>query len=331
MELIQLPDGRTAPPEAVAGRSPADPSPDAQRQALAGLEPIRLEDEARFTAAAEAGAVISWSHFFPYLFFSGQPEAGHRLLHEFVDGSALVYRLETRKGKRRLSLLLAPFPFALPALRRARERMRAFGGAGEARIVRLQQSEALLVARQGFEIYRHSDEYIYDAEAVARLEGPGFATLRRKIARYAAGAASVRDYRPSDEPACRAILDGWRADLKAIGVKIGPYYRYTRTCLKESGDVSRHRLRGQVVEVEDGIGAFTFGGGITTTHASLFITVADRRHPGLAYFQRKCLIDALPGLRFFNDAHDSKRPGLAQMKRSFRPVRMHSLFGARRG
>lgn len=307
------------------------PAPDASEQALAGLAPISLADAARFIAAAETAKVISWSHYFPYLHFFGRNEADDRLLHEFVDNAALVYRLEARNGKPRLSLLLAPFPFSLPALQQARDRMHVFNGPGRARIIRLQESEALPVARQGFEITRHSDEYVYDAGAVAKLEGSKFATVRRKIARYAGGAATVREYQASDEPACRALLNAWRADLRSIGVRIGPYYRYGRTCLKDSEAFGRPRLVGQVIEVDGEVGAFSFGGGITSTHASVFITVADRRHPGLAYFQRKCLIDALPEFRFFNDAHDSQRPGLAQMKRSFRPAMMHSLFVARRG
>jgi hypothetical protein len=318
-------------PLADAGQTPGGSASGSAGQALSGLAPIGLADSERFATAAEDAQVISWSHFFPYLYFAGRPEKDHRLLHEFVDGAALVYRLENRRGKPRLSLLLAPFPFSLPALRQARDRMRAFNGPGEARIIRLQESEALPVARQGFEIYHHSDEYLYDGEAVARLHGAPFATVRRKIARYAGGSAVVRDYRAADEPACRALLDAWHADLGAVGVRVGPYYRYSRTCLGESNDFPSTRLIGQVIEVEGVIGAFTFGGCITTTHASIFITVADRQHPGLAYFQRKSLIDGLRNFRFFNDAHDSKRPGLAQMKRSFRPAAMHSLFGARQG
>ncbi len=301
-----------------------------QADALAGLGPIRLEDAPRLAAAAEAGGVVSWSHFFPYLHLSGRRTTGRRLLHEFVDDSALVYRVERRNGTERLTLLLAPFPFSLPALQRARERMRLFNGRWGARIIRMQQSEALLVAREGFEIHHHSDEYIYDADAVRRSAGSAFATLRRKIARYAA-TASVRPYQAEDEPACRALLDAWRAELREMGVIVGPYYRYTRTCLAEHDTLASSQLFSQVIEVEGEIAAFSFGGGITPTHASVFITVSDRRHPGLAYFQRKSLIESLSGYRYFNDFNDSNRAGLKQMKRSFRPAQMHGLFVARGG
>jgi hypothetical protein len=299
--------------------------------ALAGLAPIGLEDAGHFTAAAEAGKAVSWSHFFPYLHLSGRPASGRRLLHEFHGESALVYRVERKGEGERLSLLLAPFPFSLPALRHASERMRSFNGRRGARIVRMQQDEALRVARAGFEVRHHSDEYIYDADAVRSLQGSAFATLRRKIARYADGAAAVRPYRTADEPACRALLDAWRADLRQMGVIVGPYNRYTRACLAGHDGFAPTQLVGQVVEVEGEIAAFSFGGAITPTHASVFITVADRRHPGLAYFQRKSLIDGLSAYRHFNDFNDSKRAGLMQMKRSFRPAAMHSLFVAREG
>lgn len=325
--------------------TPSDPAPAAsdasdagndaigktQAEALVGLEPIRMEDAPRITAAAEAAGVVSWSHFFPYLYLSGRQTSSRRILHEFVEDSALVYRIERRNGKERLTLLLTPFPFSPAALQRARERMWLFNGRRGARIIRMQQSEALLVARAGFEIHHHSDEYIYDAEAVLQQQGSSFATLRRKIARYAGGIASVRPYQAGDEPACRALLDAWRTELREMGVKIGPYYRYTRACLAEHDTFATSQLVGQVVEVEGAVAAFSFGGGITTSHASIFITVSDRRHPGLAYFQRRSLIEGLSNYRYFNDFNDSNRTGLRQMKRSFRPVQMHSLFVARRG
>lgn len=333
MHLDEFPNSvpTPMPDEAAAATDGEGAIERAQAEALSGLELIQLEDASRFTAAAEAAGVVSWSHFFPYLHLSGRRTSSRRLLYEFVEDSALVYRFERRNGKDRLSLLLAPFPFSLPALQRARERMWQFNGPRGARIIRTQESEALRLAREGFEIRHHSDEYIYDADAVRGLEGSRFSTLRRKIARYAAGAASVRPYRAEDEPACRTLLDAWRAELREMGVIVGPYYRYTRICLAERDTLAPTQLFSQVIEVEGEIAAFTFGGGITTNHASVFITVSDRRHPGLAYFQRKSLIDDLAGHRYFNDFNDSNRPGLKQMKRSFRPVQMHSLFVARGG
>lgn len=303
-------------------RNPIDPP--------SGLRRIMIEDHETMVQSAIAGQVQSWSHFFPYLYLFGNFDGVRHLFYEIEDGALLVYMVEPAK-EMRISLFVTPFPFSPVALARAEERMKQSNADRVARIIRMQESDALRVARHGYEIRHHSEEFVYDREAVTGLIGSGFSTVRRKVRHYAVPEVRMRPYEPSDASACTALLRQWRTDLRDEGVQISSYFRYAKACLTEYMKLPPDLLQGQVIEIAGEIGAFTFGGPITTSVGSVFITVAERRHPGLAYAQRHHFVSQFRELEFMNDAHDSGRPGLAQMKRAFCPVRMHGVFSARKG
>lgn len=299
-------------------------------QELADLKRIELSHYSDFSEAAALHEAVSWSYFFPYLYFLGMSEPRQALLFEQIEGSILLYRLQEREGKLRLGLLLPPFPFARPPLRRALERMRDFNHNRAGRISRIQEGEALALAREGLEIRFHSDEYIYDCAAVLAMKGGSYEALRRKIAHYAGSASVVvRDFRKEDAPSCTKLRKKWYKDLQNVGVKVGPYNRYSQECLANPEAFSSDVLSGQVIEVDGAVRAFTFGGAINQRYGSIFITISDHDLPGLAYLQRYHLMKRHPHIAYFNDFSDSGRAGLAQMKRTFRPVRMHSLYSAR--
>jgi hypothetical protein len=238
--------------------------------------------------------------------------------------------LRKRDERLRLSLFVPPFPFHPDSLRHARDRMRDFNHDRTSRILRIQETEALAVAREGFTIDFRMSEFIYDRASVIALEGSAFQRLRRSISQYAkTPGIIVRDYTEEDQQACMDILKKWYDHLASTGVKIGPYSKYTRECLKSFGKFPGELLSGQVIEINGVIGAFSFGGPINKDYGSVFITVSDHDWPGLAYLQRHCLMALFPELSYFNDFTDSGRPGLAQVKRSFRPIKMHGLYMAR--
>jgi hypothetical protein len=146
----------------------------------AGLRRISLENRDMIVESAAIAGVQSWSHFFPYLYLFGNFDGARHLFYETEKEAVLIYMIEPKK-EMRLSLFLAPFPFNPAALAQAEERMRSFNADRVARIIRLQEADALRVARHGYEIGHHSDEYVYDREAVANLIGSSFSTVRRKI------------------------------------------------------------------------------------------------------------------------------------------------------
>ncbi|WP_299907553.1 phosphatidylglycerol lysyltransferase domain-containing protein [uncultured Paracoccus sp.] len=256
---------------------------------------------------------------------------GDRLVFETAGRAILVYRLSRKPDGVRLSLLVPPFPFDAAALDHAGARMEAVNADRRQRILRVPDAAAWQVAREGFSLRFNTDEYIYDAEDVTRMSGSPYASLRRKIGRYRSTDLTARPYRQTDRPECEALLEAWQLGLKRRGISIGPYRAYTRLCLA-CADISPEVLRGEVIRVDGAVAAFTFGGPINAQMSSMFITVSDHAQPGLAYLQRQRFIAGDAGSTpLFNDFCDSKRPGMAQMKRSFRPVAMHSLFNAARG
>lgn len=303
--------------------------PDRRESALiADLKPIALEDRALFTAAVAAEPVTGWSYFFPYLQLLGSASARERLLYETYDGSVAVYRLKIRRDRNLLALLVPPFPWNEKLLRRGLERCAAFNRDGQGRIARVAESLAPRVARLGGVLRFNMDEYIYDRAAVVEASGKAFATLRRKLGQNEKSGTLVRPFAATDATACEALIDRWQAGLAERGVKIGPYGRYARSCLRNA-EAHAGLLKGDVIEVDGAVAAITFGGPIDGTSGSVMITISDHDHPGLAYLQRHNLLSGFPELETFNDASDSGRPGLRQMKRAFRPIRLHTVYSAR--
>lgn len=298
--------------------------------ALGGLSRIEASDRHIFDDAMSASGATGWSYYFPYLHFFSQLEGGERVLFERTANSVLVYRRIEKRNRSSLSLLVPPFPFDAGALDHAGARMAEANEDKRQRIARVPEELAWEVARAGFELRFNDDEYIYDAASVRDLTGRDFATLRRKIGRFDRDTLSVRPYSPAERAGCEALLDDWQETLTQKGIRIGPYKTYARRCLEGGDALDPAVLRGEVIEIDGAIAAFTFGGPIDADSSSLFITVSDHRHPGLAYLQRHQFMLGDPGAQRFNDFVDSGRAGLAQMKRTFRPIRMHTLFSARR-
>jgi hypothetical protein len=110
---------------------------------------------------------------------------------------------------------------------------------------------------------------------------------------------------------------------------MGPYYHYAAGCLENYEFFPSGTIKGQVLEIAGSVKAFSFGGPIRSSHGSVFITISDHDMPGLAYLQRYHLLTSMPQLTYFNDSDDTGRPGLAQVKRAFRPVEMHGIYSAR--
>jgi hypothetical protein len=139
----------------------------------------------------------------------------------------------------------------------------------------------------------------------------------------------VRDYKKDDQRACMDLRKQWYNNLMSKGLKIGPYYHCVAGCLEKFESFPSERIKGQILEVAGSVRAFSFGGPIRKSLGCIFITISDHDMPGLAYLQRYHLLTSMPQLTYFNDSYDNGRPGLAQVKRAFRPVAMHGIYSAR--
>ena len=76
------------------------------------------------------------------------------------------------------------------------------------------------------------------------------------------------------------------------------------------------------------LAAFAFGGEIRPGVACFFEAKSDGSVPGLAYAHRRNFMLNLQDYDVVNDGSDTGRPGLRQLKDSFRPVAMHAEYRA---
>jgi hypothetical protein len=299
-----------------------------QATGLTELSDIKVEDADLFWDAAQEASVKSYLYYFPMLHYYGQHKA-HTLLWERHAGSIIVYLLRRRSSGTTLNLFLPPFPFDPVALRYALQRMRELRGDRSGRIIWVQQQEALLVAREGFEIHFKEDEFILDRAAVMALEGPGFRSLRQELSRARKpGLVETRPYRAADQPVCLALAEQWKERLRSMGMPADGY-RTLISCLATAEHFPRSLLHGLVVEVNGEVRGFAFSGPITQTHGCNFIRISDPDYRGLTHLLAYRLMAEFPELVYFNDSTDNGRPGLRELKQRFRPVEMHGLFGAR--
>jgi hypothetical protein len=296
---------------------------------LSGLAAINIGDHKIFSDAVESKPIASHLHYFPFLNLFGNSVKKQVLLYERVEDAILIYLLRQGQRRLRLSLYLPPFPFNLVALRYAQERMQDFNGNRSGRIVWVQESDVIPVARAGFEIFFKEEEFIFDRAAVMGLEGPGFRSLRQELSRAKKpGQVETRHYTADDRSACIALVDDWWDRLVASGMKANGY-AYTIACLEMADRFPPSLLNGLVVEVNGEVRGFAFSGSVTGTMGCNFLCITDNSFRGLPHLLRYHLMDEFPGLIHFNDSTDAGRPGLRELKQRFRPVEMHGLFGAR--
>jgi hypothetical protein len=188
---------------------------------LTNLAPVGIEDAESFLAVAERARVKAWLYYFPLLYLHGQFRA-HMLRWEHYAGSILVYQIRRKQGRSRLDLYLPPFPFDPAALRHALQRMRDFNGDRSSRIIWVQESDALPVARAGFEIFFKEEEFIFDHAAVMGLEG-GRLQAAGAVGGSLAGAGCHATLTGADRPPCLAVLEAWRERLIANGITPNGY------------------------------------------------------------------------------------------------------------
>ncbi|MGO4386933.1 phosphatidylglycerol lysyltransferase domain-containing protein [Microvirga sp. 2YAF29] len=294
---------------------------------LESLVPIEIRDADTFLAAADEAQVKAWLYYFPLLYFYGQFRA-HTLRWERHAGSMLIYQIRRKEGQSRMDLYLPPFPFNVSALRYAQQRMEEFNGNRSGRIIWVQESDALPVARAGYEVFFREEEFIFDRAAVMGLEGSGFKKLRNKISgSLRQGHVDTRPYTAADWAACTSVLENWRERLIANGIAPNGY-RYTRACLKTADRFPHELLNGLVVECDGEVRGFAFTGHLAHTLGCNFLCITDTNYRGLSYLLCYRHMVEFPKLIHFNDSSDTGRPGLRESKQLFRPIEMHGLYGA---
>jgi hypothetical protein len=291
------------------------------------LAPIRVEHADTFIAACNRTSALTHRHYFPSLYFDG---GRNHLRWESHGESIIVYQIRRQADRRRMSLLLPPFPFGVAALRHAVERMQDFNKGQPGRIIWVAEADALAVARENFAVYYKEDDYIFDRAAVMAHAGSAFKKLRQELSRAerAGDLVTTRPYRALDLSACVALANSWKERLNAAGISaIG--YNMTLNCLARAHEFDAPLLIGRVVEVDGTVRGFAFGGQTSDAMGSNFLSVTDTRFRGLPYLLCYHLMEAHPDLSHFNDSTDGGRDGLREQKRRFQPIALQCLYGAR--
>lgn len=296
---------------------------------LVDLKHISPQDGALFGAAATQSGQVSWLYYFPFLcLFAQSPR--QTLLWEICDGAICLYHLVKSREDDSLSLklYLPPFPQDNAALQHAMGRCRDFNRRRSAVILWADERQRPWVEGRGFQTTFKEEEFIYDGALVRAAEGKTFERMRRMAnkARRLPG-LEIRAIRPEDQAPCVELLSRWKTMKRE---REQPYIRspYMRLSAEQAfafGDI----MQGEVVTVDGRVCAFTFGGRISASHASIFVTISDHDIPALGTLQRSHFIGNRPEFANFNDFSDSQQEGLAKVKRSFRPVTMNRLYRAR--
>ncbi|MFQ6097490.1 MAG: phosphatidylglycerol lysyltransferase domain-containing protein, partial [Armatimonadota bacterium] len=182
----------------------------------------------------------------------------------------------------------------------------------------------------GWRVEWKEDEYLYAPRDSLSLRGTRMRTFRRHVNAFTSRFDfECEAYSESHREECLALLRAWR---KTQGRKhrflldVG----YTKAALDLCGTLPPEDLFGEVVMVNGRVVAFAFAGRMSEDLANFFVAKADPALDGLSYFLRWRMFRRLSEYGRVNDAGDLGHPGLAQFKRSLRPVEMLPVFRARR-
>jgi hypothetical protein len=291
--------------------------------APAGLRIAQPDDRDRYKAAVEAGKQMGWGYYFPYLLAHDKPGRQAMLLDE-DGGSVCVYRWQTDGARSRLDLYLPPIPLDVGALRRCLERANDFNGDRSARVVRIDAKDTAAMSELPLRIRERRQQYVFAPRTYADLSGTRCYTIRRKVALVERlPDVAVAPFAPAHADACRALLERWRsAHRQAHGTAGGA--GVSRRMIDLAGTLPESDLRGEVVHVDGRLVSFAFGGEIRRGLASSVDRKCDNEVRGLSSFHFRSFLLGLRDFDLVNDGSDAGRPGLRQLKESFRPVEMHA-------
>jgi len=290
---------------------------------LEGLKHLDVDDLESFRAAVEAGRQTGWKYYFPYLLSLTRP--GLRApLYVREGGSACVFLWQLKESRPRLDLYLAPAPMDAAALRRCIERANDFNDDYSARVMRIDEKDKDTVAATGIEVRPRKRQYIYATRLYGTLSGKRLYTVRRNVqlVERLSGGVEIRPYSSSHADECHTLLTQWRKAHRTSHGTLGGVGT-SRRAIDLAARLPEDVLRGELIYIDGRLAAFSFGGAIRPGLAAFFERKCDGDIRGLSYYQLRSFLLGLQAFDRVNDGSDAGRPGLRQLKDSFRPVDMH--------
>ncbi len=291
---------------------------------LSDLKPASPEDYPDYARALEASRPTG-SHYFLAGLLAYQ-RRGRQILLGRDQGSVCIYRLESKDDVSRLDLYLAPTPMDPAVLARCMERVNDFNHDRSARILRIDDADADAVAAVGYRVRKRREQFLFAPPKYADLAGKELYTIRRNVSRVEKREdIELCTYSLEHADGCRRLLQRWRTAHRAQHGSAGGYGSSKRI-LELAGRLPQDALTGQVVLRGGEVVAFSFGGNIHSKIACSFERKCDTGIGGLTYYQLRSFLLHLDGYEIVNDGSDAGRPGLQQLKQSFRPVAMHPEY-----
>lgn len=297
-------------------------------ETLAGLEVLRLGHRERFQAAVAEGQQNGWAYYFPYLLTKSRRASSALLWHE-DEGSVCLFSWSDTGPRPRMDLYFPPMPFDASVLRRCFERLNDFNGDRSGRILRIDEKDAPAVGENAaLKLRQRRTQYLYDPKLYRELGGRRMRTVRRQVASFEEiPDVEIVPYAVERADDCRTLLRRWKSAHRAqFGTAGGT--GGTRRVIELAPKLSEEDLRGELVYWRGRLVAFAFGGVIRPGLACFFDAKSDADVPGLGYAHRRSFLLSLEEFDRVNDGSDTGRPGLRQLKDSFRPVSMHAEYRA---
>jgi hypothetical protein len=293
---------------------------------LEDLEPLQPSHLDRYKDAVTGSGQFGWGYYFPYLLAKGKAGRSAVLLGEDA-GSLCLYQWQAGDSTPRLELAFPPLPFDHAALGRCLERANEYNGDRSARILRIDQKDADVVAEHpGIRVRQRRSQYVYAPANYEDLSGKRFRTLRRQVAAFEqVDDIEIVAFEPAHRPACHELLRGWKRAHRAAHGTAGGAGTTTRS-LDLVGELPERDLTGQLIFLGGRLVAFTLGGEIRPGVACFFDAKSDPSVPGISYAQRHRFLLRMRDFEYLNDGSDTGREGLRQLKDSLRPVMMHPEF-----
>ena len=184
----------------------------------------------------------------------------------------------------------------------------------------------------GFSLIANDPDYLYRADALARLAGDRYKSQRALCNRVERESGiTIEPYHPSNRFECRLLLADWKRQKRTQGVDA-----YADFLLEDASSAhevawshaSDLDLMGSVARKDGRLCGYTFGYWLDKKTWCVLLEVADRTIPGLAQylFRETCRKAVAEGAEFINTLDDSGLVRLRQSKEAYHPVARSRSF-----
>jgi Fe-S-cluster containining protein len=197
------------------------------------------------------------------------------------------------------------------------------------RIENVMGPQKRVLEQGGFQFRPKDADYLYQAEALARLMGDRYKSQRALCNRVEREhTMTVEPYRAHHRTGCLALYDQWSSQKRSR--QRDRHDSMSLLLLEDAkgahgfvlAEPERIGLSGTVALMENRIVAYTFGYWLTPRVWCVLLEVADRSIAGLAQwlFRDTCRTAVKGGAVAINAMDDAGLPGLREAKRAYRPT-----------